>query len=348
MINSVPNEAIERLVSKIAVMKPASIDFENVKEVLKLEKLFTSDDYIADEKIDGCHYMMVACRFFSTDHIEKTENYPHLRDFFIKLDMPNLILDGEIYYPGRTSQYCTRVTGSDPSTAVSFQNKNGLIKYALHDMIRTPKGTWLINKPWCERRPIVEYFYEKYIKGTPMEQHIILTKWVDKDKKQYADSIIADGGEGVILKKKNSLYVMGKKPAWMWVKYKLKDEADLIITGYEPSKIEYTGSNYDNWPYWKEVNGVVKPVTKNYYMGWIGALELSSYVEGHLTKICTCSGFDETLRKEFSENGEKYLNKVVKVTYMQKTEAGYPRSPRFDCFHESKIFNECVWEFNQE
>lgn len=343
MSYDIPNEAIERLVSKLAVMKPASIKDDNVKELAKLEKLFESDDYIADEKVDGCHYMMVACRFFSTEHIEKTDNYPHLRDFFISLGMPNLILDGEIFYPGKTSQYCTRVTGADPSTAESFQNKNGYIKYALHDMIRTPKGTWLINEPWYKRRPVLEYFYDKYIKNTPMAEHIVLTQWVEKDKKKYADGIIADGGEGVILKKKNSLYVMGKKPAWIWVKYKLKDEADLIITGYEPAKVDYGGSDFDNWPYWQDG----KPVSKFHYMGWIGAIELSAYVNGQLTKICTCSGFDEEIRKKFTDNQAQYLNKVVKVTFMQKTEAGYPRSPRFESFHEGKTPFECIWEFTE-
>ena len=347
MLDNVSNEAIERLVSKLAVMKPASIKDDNIRDVAKLEKLFESDDYIADDKIDGCHYLMVACRFFSTEHVEKTDNYPHLRDFFISLGMPNLILDGEINYPGKTSQYCTRVTGADPSTAVSFQDKNGYIKYALHDMIRTPKGTWLINEPWYKRRPVLEYFYDRYIKNTPMAQHIYLTKWVEKDKKKFADQIMADGGEGVILKKKNSLYVMGKKPAWMWVKYKLKDETDLIITGYEPAKVDYTGTDYDNWPYWKDVGNERKPVSKFYYFGWIGALELSAYVDGKLTKICTCSGFDEEMRKKFTENKEQFLNKVVKVTFMQKTEAGYPRSPRFECFHESKTAEECIWEFEE-
>jgi ATP-dependent DNA ligase len=155
------------------------------------------------------------------------------------------------------------------------------------------------------------------------------------------------GGEGVILKRKNSLYVMGKKPAWMWVKYKLKDETDLIITGYEPPKVEYKGNDFDKHPYWMNIDGIDRPVTKYHYMGWIGALELSAYVNGKLTKICTCSGFDETVRKDFTDNKDIYLGKVVKVTYMQKTEVGYPRSPRFSSFHEGKRPEECIWEFTE-
>ena len=150
--------------------------------------------------------------------------------------------------------------------------------------------------------------------------------------------------EGVVLKKVDSLYIMGKKPMWQWMKLKQKDEADFFVTGYEDPKVEYTGKNITDWNYWKEVNGILMPVTKYYYMGWIGAIEFSAYVNGEVTKICTCSGISEELRAEISANPAKYINRVAKVTFMEKTEAGYPRHPRFEQFHESKTARECTWE----
>lgn len=343
----IPEGAIEQLVAKLAVMKPNKAKQDNLKAMTKLEALLDSDDYVAEEKIDGCHYLMVACRFFSTDHVEKTDNYPHLRDFFIKLNMPNLILDGEIFYPGRTSQYCTRVTGADASTAVKFQQKNGHIHYYFWDMLRTPKGTWIINESYEKRRKLLEYFYNTFVKDTPMEQYIHLSTMTYENKRQFKDDILNRGGEGVVLKKLNSLYVMGKKPAWMWMKIKAIDTADLFITGYDPPKIDYTGTDFDSHPYWLEINGVSRPVTKFHYFGWIGSIELSAYVKGKITKICTCSGIDETLRKEISENPHTYLNKVVKISYMESTDAGFPRHPRFEGFHESKTAAECIWEFDE-
>ncbi len=337
--------AIERLVTSLAVMKPATIKDDNVKQVPKLEQLLDSKDYIAEDKIDGCHYIMVANRFFSTELVEKTNNYPHFHKFFSELNMPNLILDGEVNYPGKTSQYCTRVTGADPSTASAFQSKNGYIHYTLWDMLRTPKGTWLINEPLVNRRKLLEYFYDNYIKGTKLEPYIHLTKWVQDNKREFRDSIWEDGGEGIILKKKDSIYVMGKKPAWQWVKIKNKDTTDLFISGYEQASQSYTGKDFDNWPYWKEINGVTMPVTKYYYLGWIGAIELSAYVDGVPTKICTCSGISEQLRMELTENMDNYIGRVVKISYMEKTEAGYPRHPRFEEFHESKTAAECEWQF---
>lgn len=338
--------AIESLVSSLAVMKPATIKDDNIKQVAKLELILDSKDYVAEDKIDGCHYIMAADRFFSTELVEKTHNYPHFQKFFRDLGMPNLILDGEINYPGKTSQYCTRVTGADPSTAVRFQQTNGFIHYTVWDILRTPKGTWLINEPLYKRRKILEYFYDNFIKGTPMQEYIRLTQWVEDDKRRFRDSIWEDGGEGIILKKKDSIYVMGKKPAWQWVKIKGKDTADLFISGFEPATRLYTGKDFDNWPYWETENGVTVPVTKYHHLGWIGAMELSAYVDGKPVKVCTCSGISEALRKELTEGKDNFIGRVVKISYMERTEAGYPRHPRFEEFHESKTASECTWEFD--
>lgn len=335
-------------VSKIGAMKPATVDDTNAKQVDKLHQLLMSNDYDAEEKIDGCHYLTFGCRLFSTEGCEKTDNYPHIRDFFMHLNMPNLILDGEINYPGRTSQYVTRVTGSSSDVAFAFQEENGYVHYTMWDILRTPKGTWLLDKTYRERRAILEQFYERFIKGSSLEQYIHLTDRRTTGKKEFYEEIIASGREGIVLKKIDSFYIMGKKPMWQWMKMKQKDEADFFVSGFEAPKVEYTGKNVADWPYWKEIEGVLRPVTKYHYMGWIGALELSAYVDGEPTVVCTCSGLTEELRASISQNKAAFLNKVAKVTFMEKTEAGYPRHPRFEQFHESKLPRECTWELSKE
>ena len=333
--------------SKIGVMKPATVDDDKGSQLQKLQDCLLSNDYAAEEKIDGCHYLGIGCRFLSTEGVEKTNNYPHLRDFFIHLNMPNLILDGETNYPGKTSQYCTRVTGSGADVAISFQNTNGAIHYTMWDMLRTPKGTWLLSTPYWKRRQILEQFYAQFIKGTSMEAFIHLTDYRLKDKKAFYEDLIAAGREGCVLKKLDSMYIMGKKPMWQWMKLKQKDTADFFISSFEDPKALYEGNNIADWPYWKEIKGVQRPVTKYYYNNWIGAMELSAFVNGQVTKICTCAGINEELRQQLSVNPSAYINRVVKISFMEKTEAGYPRHPRFEQFHESKTAKECTWVLNE-
>ncbi|MEG1636103.1 MAG: RNA ligase family protein [Cellulosilyticaceae bacterium] len=227
-------------------MKPNKIKEDDTKAAIRLEALLDSPEYAAEEKIDGCHYIMASCLFFSKEHIEKTDNFPHLRDFFLSLQMPNLILDGEINYPNKTSQYCTRVTGSDPSTAKAFQDENGYIHYTLFDILRTPKGTWLMKEPYKNRRKLLEYMYDNYIKNTPMGQFIHITDINYDSKRYFKDEILARGGEGVVLKKLNSLYVMGKKPMWSWMKIKQSDETDFFIIGFEPANKETSTTDFES------------------------------------------------------------------------------------------------------
>ncbi|MEG1543044.1 MAG: hypothetical protein RR382_00775 [Tannerellaceae bacterium] len=341
------NDSFYDFVQHIQVMKPAHIDDENPKEVDRMKILLQSSDYVAEEKIDGCHYLCYGGRFLSTDNVEKTNNYPHLRDFFISLGMPNLILDGEVNYPGKTSQFCTRVTGcTDPNTAIAFQNDYGMIHYTMWDILRTPKGTWLLNEPYSRRRAILEEFYQRFIADTQLAKYIHITQSCSQGKKEFFDDIIKSGREGCVLKEVHSLYVMGKKPKWQWMKLKQKDTADLILTGYKDPVTDYNGNQIESWPYWREINGIMRPVSKDFYMGWIGALELSAYVKGNLTTICTCAGLTEQFKEQISANPSSFLNRVCKISYMEKTEAGYPRHPRFEQFHESKTALECTWELS--
>lgn len=334
----------KQFVSRLGVMKPATIDENNSNHLKKIEEILKSNEYLAEEKIDGCHYMIVGFRFFSTEGIEKTGNYPHLRDFLVNLGMPNLILDGEINYPEKTSQFCTRVTGASPDVAIAFQNEYAPIHYTMWDMIRTPRGTWLLNEPLWKRRKLLEEFYERFIKGTSIAPYVHLTTTNYNDKKNFYNELIMAGKEGIVLKRLDSLYIMGKKPMWQWMKLKQKDEADFFITGYDDATAKYSGNNIENWPYWREINGILVPVTKYYYNNWIGALQLSAFVNGEVRQICTCSGMSEEQREQISNNRKEFLNRVVKISFMEKTEAGIPRHPRFEGFHESKTAKECTWE----
>lgn len=339
--------SFEDFVQRIQVMKPAHINEENPNHLKKMESILRSPEYVAEEKIDGCHYLCYGNRFLSTDNVEKTNNYPHLRDFFLNLGMPNLILDGEANYPGKTSQYCTRVTGSGADVAVRFQNENGAIHYTVWDILRTPRGTWMLDVPYYKRRQILEQFYHRFIANSEMSKYIHLTTCNYDNKKAFFDDIIQSGREGCVIKNVNSLYVMGKKPMWQWMKLKQKDSADLFIIDYKDPTSEYSGGQIESWPYWKEINGVLRPVTKDYYRGWIGALILGAYVNGQIVKICSCAGLDEALKSDISSNREAYLGKVCKVSFMEKTEAGYPRHPHFEMFHESKTATECTWQLEE-
>lgn len=337
--------SVAEFASRIGVMKPNKVKKGDEKAATKLDKLLDDPQYVMEDKIDGCHYKLIGNRFFSVDNVEKTDNFPHLRDFFQKLGMLNIILDGEINYPGKTAQYCTHVTGASPYAAKEFQDKNGYIHFTMFDILRTPKSNWTIRNTYEERRNMLEYFYETFVKGTEMESYIHVTTARREGKREYLQSLLDAGLEGGVLKKLDSQYMMGKKPMWQWMKIKQEDETDLILIGFEPPKVHYTGKDVETWPYWEEVNGEKIPVTEYHYNRWIGSMVLGAYVNGVMTQICTASGFNKELRKDLSENPDVYLNRVVRIRFMELTTDGYPRHPNFINFHEGKLLEECTWEF---
>ncbi|KZR57894.1 RNA ligase family protein [Pseudobacillus badius] len=242
-----------------------------VKDANKMEQLWESPEYIAEEKYDGSRYWSIGGRFFSRRvsvvdklPVEKTDNIPHLHNYL--KHYPKLILDGEIYIEGATSNEVTSIMGAKPEKAITRQEKRGLLNYVVFDILRDFEGTLLVDKPWKERRKILEEVMEVIFKDRPSaDVHITLSNYVLEDKRTFCADIMARGGEGVMLKNINGLYYPGKKPRWNWVKVKQELTDDVVIMGYKPPVRLYTGKELETWQYWehldKEFDGEIVTIT---------------------------------------------------------------------------------------
>lgn len=331
----------------LEIMKPCKIDPDKASHQEKLQKAFNSPSYIAEKKIDGCHYVCIGGRFFSTQRskktgmpTEKSDNFPHLVEAFVTADLGQAVLDGEIYYPDDNKSYgATKITGCKGDEAVRRQEEEqGWISYMIFDILRTPDGKWLLDQPWKVRREILESL-KPQLQEASEHFHVIDVKRSGKEK--FLDDVLAAGEEGIVLKHVNGFYIPGKRPMWNWIKLKVDIEDDVVIMDYDPPAKEYTGKDPENWPYWVEG----EPVSKHYYYGWIGTIAFGKYDQnGQLVYLGTTSGISESLRKELSENGDAYIGKVIKISAMEKTEDGKYRHPRFLGFHPDKNPEECVIE----
>lgn len=324
-------------------MKPAKLDLTKPSHQKRLDEWFENPACIAEPKIDGCHYTNDAGRFLSTKNVDKTGNFPHLVEAFAQADLGQTILDGEIYYPDEAKSFAaTQITGCLGQEAVRRQESNyGWIYYCVFDVLRDPKGNWLINQPWSTRREILEFIGARL---KPFSKYYQIIPVVRRKKKQYFEQILREGGEGIVLKHTQSLYVPGKRPISNWIKLKAGDNDDVVILGFDPPTKKYTGTDYENWPYWE--NG--EPVSKNYYLGWIGSISFGKYdLSGELVYLGSCTGISDELRKEFTENQDKYVGQVMEIKYMEKTPDGKYRHPNFVRIHPDKNAYECVIEQRQ-
>lgn len=114
------------------------------------------------------------------------------------------------------------------------------------------------------------------------------------------EQFIDMGFEGAVLKKPLAPYSFRR--SYDWMKMKPEESADLMIVGYE----EGTGK----------------------YEGQIGAL----IVDFNGVEVNVGSGLSDALRASLM--GERFLGRIIEVEYMEVTEDGSLRHPRFVSFRD--------------
>lgn len=334
----------------------------------KLFQALESPDYIAEEKIDGCHYFSIGGRIFSPRvsvrdgiPVEKTLQVPHIASLLKETFGDLMILDGECYVDGGKAPDVVSIMGSEPSEAIRKQTSQGYINYMVFDILRDHTGKWLIDLPWYKRRQILEQYYREV--GFDRDSCITLVDVWREDKQHFLESLLSCGKEGIVLKHIKQPYILGKRPAWNWIKIKTEKEDDVVIMGFEPPEKVYTGKNVRGWPYWEDKAGSIHnlyisgegvadalnndwiPVTKYYAMGWIGSIIFGKYNKnGQLVRLGTCSGMDEAQRRAFSKHPNDFIGRVAHVKLMENTRDGAYRHCSFVRIHPDKNPYECKLE----
>jgi hypothetical protein len=162
--------------------------------------------------------------------------------------------------------------------------------------------------------------------------------------------ILARGDEGIVITHKSGKYEPGKRPSKTTLKIKkeLKQTIDCFFTGRgsAPTK-EYTGKEIETWQYWEESitgakvlgecfseykNGAaLTPITKGYYYGWCGSLEIGVLRKRAGSK-CKINGvvYEDTevfpigwlsgVTEEMKADPKKFAFKPMEVTAMEYDE----------------------------
>jgi len=339
-----------------------------------LEEYCNSGKYLASVKKDGYFYSLNRTPQFTYLFsrrkgvngflTEKSMQVPHIGEAAQTLP-PDTLLIGEIYIPGKTSKAVTGIMGCLPAKAILRQKTDGNVHYLLNDIV-TLNGEDLRDKPFEERIAILTELHETYFSNN---EFIHVAVNIDTDIYETAKRLLDEGEEGMVLKKKDSLYICDKRPAWSSIKIKQEDTLDVVITGFcDPTK-EYQGTELEAWQYWwvndleyqrplptEEAKGesfleacnygFYIPVTKAYYFGWKNAIEVSAYDGNELKKIGTISsGLTDKMREDFAKNPEKYLNRVIEIKCMSiDNEKHSIRHGYFLKFREDKNPEDCTFD----
>lgn len=313
------------------------IEPAKARAALKAEMWDDDNRWSADEKLDGTRYLCHLAvdgknRFTSRRksvtnglYVEKTDNFPHLA----QVRWPYLrdtIIDGEIIVSGGGSKSwdVTSITGGKPETALKFQEAHGFVDYVIFDILFY-KGVDVRNELLARRSAMLRIIFEEELRKN---EHIKMVRFMTKNKRRFYEEIVANGGEGIILK--NSMSKYGVLTAWAKVKKEAK--FDVFITGYLPPEQIST-----------KVSGK-SSITRYADKGWIGSITIGQYnVDGTMRNCGSVSGMDEHVRALLSHHQDKYIGRVIEISAQERISSGFFRHPRFERFRDDKGASDCVY-----
>ena len=334
---------------------------------VEAKNMIFSGEYIGARKIDGAFYkfwkdengnmeLLGRSKGVGGDYLNKIEWVPQLHDFFNKL--PNgTCLIGEIYFPGNEgSNKVTSIMGCLKEKAIARQESGPKLHYYIFDVLAF-NGISLLDSSIELRIASLNKTKELYENKT---KYVEWAKYYEgQELWNQLQTILADGGEGVVITKKGTCYQPGKRPARQTLKIKkeLSETLDCFFTGHAqaPTRI-YSGISLPSWQYWENpvtneklegsyyreyMNGApIQPITKSYFMGIAGSLEIGVLKDGKVYPLGWLSGLSEEIKGNYRD----YTGKCLEVGAMQFTDDKALRHAKMVRLRPDLNMEDCTYE----
>jgi DNA ligase D-like protein (predicted ligase)/DNA ligase D-like protein (predicted 3'-phosphoesterase) len=296
------------------------------------EKAFTSKDWVFEIKWDGIRaisYIDHGLSILSRNGKELRSNFPELEE--LKTLASNVVLDGEIVImkEGRADFQILieRANATNPRD-IEYMAGKFPATYVVFDILEKD-GNPLIAVPLLERKRVLAERLKE-------SANVVLSLFVEAEGEAYYEAAVQKGIEGIMAKKKASLYEPGVRSD-SWLKIKKILVCDCVIFGYTKG----TGSReatfgallvglYDNG----------KPV----YVGKVGTGFSDRLMESLL------NAFEPLVVKEKTLEGADVPEEVTwlkpelvcEVGYQSVTNDGKLRMARFRGLRVDKKPSECT------
>lgn len=318
---------------------PSSWTLEKKKETTQ-SRIFSGNWWAAEKKDgyfsklvkdeDGNIMLFSRSRNVKGEFPEKHEWVPHLQSFFE--DLPNgTCLLGELYLPSKPgSSNITSLLGCLKEKCVARQEIGEKLHFYIFDILAW-EGKSFLNKEAIDRFIFLNEI--NIIKNTNYNEYIHVAQYYNgKALWNKLQNILNNGGEGMVIVRDKSLYQPGKRPSkdCQKVKKELHETIDCFFTGHAtaPTK-EYTGKEIETWQYWlnertgEKLNGEyykeyfngapLIPITKPYFNGWAGSLEIGVIKNDKVVPIGYLSGLSDEIKANYKD----YKGKVIEVGAME-------------------------------
>lgn len=307
--------------------------------------------FIKDE--DGNMFLRGRSKGVDGTYPDKIEWVPHLNSFFSKLPNKTVLL-GELYLPSKEqSRYVTTILGCLKEKAVERQNKGEKLKFYVFDVLAYNDDIRLSTEASARFSKL------ESLKSMYPDPNIEWASYVTGEELWTTlQTILADGGEGMVITRGGAPYQPGKRPSGdtLKVKKEIQETIDCFFTGKATSPShEYNGKEIQSWTYWENlhtgemIEGLfykdytegkpIIPVTKPYFKGWAGSLEIGLWDGEKVVPI----GFLSGVADELKANWKEQKGKVIEVAAMQiESDTKALRHGKMLGFRADKNWKDCT------
>lgn len=159
--------------------------------------------------------------------------FPDLTDALLRLRAKWFVLDGEIVIPvgGRTSFEVLLLRVHPAASRVQKLAKEHPCLFAIFDLLVDERGRSLVELPLAERRPRLEQFAKKYLKGIPQVRLSPATTKLSTAKRWFASS--GASLDGIVAKRLDLPYLSASRDGMQ--KVKRQRTADCVVGGFRYS-----------------------------------------------------------------------------------------------------------------
>ena len=286
------------------------------KELLDSILADVTGTWVCDEKKDGSRYLdhlikgksVYTGRHHATDTGRLTEvtggKLQHI-DF----DIPKLygtVLDGEYM-------------GTSAASMIAHE-------YFVFDII-SYKGKDLFEYPLRSRDAYKRKAVREILNEYPLAPISVLPRFEISQGKALFTKLVEKGGEGLVLKNLKSLYIPGSSSRNAWVKYKKRENFDVVITGYVSSTSDkYGPKGFNSFKH----------------------LFASQYNDaGELIEVCSipATGWKDVEHETFRGTVQRLVGLIAEVEGMERASKGVRiREPRFLRWRDDKNQKDCIFD----
>ena len=194
---------------------------------------FDDEDYIYELKLDG-----IRCIAYLGDgkvvlqnkrYKDVTALYPELHEMY-RCVRRRAVLDGElvVLQEGKPDFYALQKRSlMGNAFRISLAAKSNPVQFVAYDILYY-NGKDLTDLPLMGRK---KYLSERVTEG----YHLSVSRYIERDGTAFFELTKREGLEGIVAKRKDGKYHIGKRTR-DWLKIKVMQDEDLLICGYQPDE----------------------------------------------------------------------------------------------------------------